>query len=67
MKQSARDGVLTNVVVFKTTLLDKPQQQYKIGVKQNYIPRVVYPNGKSANGILGPMRGAPHEIKVTRY
>ena len=48
-----------------TTLLGKLQQ--KIGEKANYISRVVYPNGKSANGTLGPMRGAPHEMKVTKY
>ena len=29
-------------------------------------PRVDCPNGKSANGTLGPIRGAPREIKVTR-
>ena len=33
-------------VFLLTTLLDKLQQQYKIGDKQSYIPRVVYPNGK---------------------
>ena len=53
--------------IYLTTLLGKPQQQYKIGDKQNYIPGVVYPNGKRANGTQGAMRGAPHEMKVTRY
>ena len=57
--------MLRNFILFYlTTLLNKLQQQYKIiqniGDKQNYIPRAVYPNGKSANG---PMRGAPHELQ----
>ena len=61
--------LIGKIIVFPfvpTTLLGKLQQQYKIEDKQNYIPRAVYRNGKRANGTLGPMRGAPHEIKVTR-
>ena len=43
---------------FLTTLLDKLQQRYKIGDTENW---------KGANRTPRPMRGAPNEIKVTRY
>ena len=51
--------LIGKIIVFPfvpTTLLGKLQQQYKIEDKQNYIPRGDYPNGKSTNGTLGPMR-----------
>ena len=68
-RHACKNKANKRLLLFLTTLLNK-LQQFKIiqniGDKQNYISRVVYPKGKRANGTLGPMRGAPHEIKVTR-